>query len=237
MSLFAIGDLHLSFGSEKPMDIFSGWTDHVSRLEKNWRERVGEGDTVVIPGDISWGMSLGQCLDDFRFIDSLPGEKIILKGNHDYWWSTKTKADKFFAENGIRSIKILNNNFYPYGEDIGICGTRGWINDGSEPCDKKVILREAMRLERSISLCEEDKRRPVVFLHYPPLFNQDRNPDIMEVLLRHDIRLCFYGHLHGYSHRFAVIGEREGIEFRLISSDFLHFSPLNITDIVESNEK
>ena len=236
MSLFVIGDLHLSLSSDKPMDIFSGWTDHVDRLHKNWQERVSPDDTVVIPGDISWAMSLRGALEDFKFIDSLNGRKIILKGNHDYWWSTKTKADKFFAENGITTVNILNNNCYDY-EDVGICGTRGWINDGTEPQDQKVILREAGRLERSIQDALAKNLDPIVFLHYPPLFNQDRNDAIMEVLLKYGIKLVFYGHLHGYAHRFAVIGEREGIEFRLISSDFLHFSPFEITDIVKNNEK
>ena len=141
------------------MDVFPGWTDHASRLEKNWRERVSDDDTVVIPGDISWAMSLPGALSDFKFIDSLPGKKIISKGNHDYWWSTMAKAEKFFDDNDIKSISILHNNFYPY-EDIGICGTRGWINDGSEPRDKKVILREAQRLERSIQ-CALGNRRAV----------------------------------------------------------------------------
>lgn len=236
MSLFVIGDLHLSLRSDKPMDIFSGWDDHVERLRKNWQQRVKPDDTVVIPGDVSWAMSLEGALEDFKFIDSLNGRKIILKGNHDYWWSTKTKADNFFKENGITTINILNNNFYAY-DGVGICGTRGWINDGTEPQDLKVILREAQRLERSIQGALEENLKPIVFLHYPPLFNQDRNDAIMEVLLKYGIKLVFYGHLHGHAHRFAVIGEREGIEFRLISSDFLHFSPYEITDIVKSNEK
>lgn len=218
------------------MDIFSGWNDHVSRLYKNWQERVLPEDTVVIPGDISWGMSLSGSLEDFRFIDSLNGRKIILKGNHDYWWTTVTKTDRFLAENGINTIKILNNNYYEY-EDIGICGTRGWINDGSEPQDMKVILREAQRLERSIQVAVDSGFYPVVFLHYPPVFAGDRNDEIMSVLHRYDIKLCFYGHLHGYAHKSAVIGECEGIEFRLISSDFLHFSPLEITNLVKSTKK
>ena len=236
MSLFVIADLHLSLSSDKPMDVFSGWDDHVSRLEKNWQERVKPEDTVVIPGDISWAMSLKGALEDFRFIDRLNGVKIISKGNHDYWWSTVTKAEKFFSENGISTIKILHNNFYGY-EGSGICGTRGWINDGSEPQDKKVILREAQRLERSIQGAVEAGLEPIVFLHYPPIFCGDRNDDIMEVLRRFGIKYCFYGHLHGYAHKNAVIGEREGIEFRLISSDFLHFSPFDITNIVKKHEK
>ena len=231
MSLFVIADLHLSLSSDKPMDVFSGWDNHVERLRENWQERVQPSDTVVIPGDISWAMSLSGALEDFRFINSLNGRKIILKGNHDYWWSTLTKTCAFLKENGLDTIEILNNNCFEYG-DVGICGTRGWINDGSEPENRKVILREAQRLERSIQCALEKSLRPVVFLHYPPLFAQDRNDEIMSVLLKYGIKLCFYGHLHGYAHKNAVIGEREGIEFRLVSSDFLHFSPYDITNIV-----
>lgn len=236
MSLFVIADLHLSFSSDKPMDVFFGWNDHVLRLEKNWNERVSAGDTVVIPGDISWAMSLSGALEDFKFIDSLNGRKIILKGNHDYWWSTKTKAENFFKENGITSLEILHNSFCAY-ENIGICGTRGWINDGTEPQDKKVILREAQRLERSIIGAKEAGLEPTVFLHYPPVYGVDRNDEIMDVLHKYDIKLCFYGHLHGYAHKNAVIGEREGIEFRLISGDYLHFCPYDITNLVISHKK
>lgn len=235
MSLFAIADLHLSLAGDKPMDIFSGWDNHAERLEKNWQQRVAPDDTVVIPGDITWAMSLQSALEDFRFIDRLNGKKIILKGNHDYWWSTKTKADVFFAQNGITTIQILNNNFYEY-EGLGLCGTRGWINDGSEPQNQKVILREAQRLERSIQGAVDAGLSPIVFLHYPPVFMGDENAEIMTVLQKFHISWCFYGHLHGYAHKNAVIGERNGIEFRLISSDFLHFSPLEITNIVKNHE-
>ena len=149
MSLFVIADLHLSLSADKPMDIFGGWDNYVSRLEANWQESVSLDDTVVIPGDISWAMGLENALEDFRFIDRLNGRKIILKGNHDYWWTTKSKADKFFSDNGIESISILHNNHYFYG-DIGICGTRGWINDDGEPQDELVLLREAGRMDASL---------------------------------------------------------------------------------------
>lgn len=236
MSLFAIADLHLSLSADKPMDVFSGWDNYSERLEKNWQERVAPDDTVVIPGDISWAMSLESALSDFRFIDGLNGKKIISKGNHDYWWSTRAKTEKFFSENGISSIEILHNNFFACG-GIGICGTRGWINDGSEPENMKVILREAQRLERSVSGAVEAGLRPVAFLHYPPVFMDDENKAITDVLHRYGVDLCFYGHLHGYSHRNAVIGERDGIEYRLISSDFLHFCPCDITNVVKNHEK
>ena len=128
MSLFAIADLHLSLGTDKPMDIFGGWSDYVTKLETNWQNKVRPEDTVVIPGDISWGMNFEQSKKDFEFINKLNGRKIISKGNHDYWWNTKNKMDKFFAENGFDTINILHNNHYSY-EGYGICGTRGWISD------------------------------------------------------------------------------------------------------------
>ena len=236
MSLFVIADLHLSLSSDKPMDIFGGWHNYVSRLEENWQSVVKPDDTVVIPGDISWGMSLEEALEDFKFIDKLNGKKIIMKGNHDYWWSTKSKADKFFEENGITTIDVLHNNHYEY-EDIGICGTRGWINDGSEPSDAKVIRREAMRLERSIQSAIDAGLKPMVFLHYPPLYGDETNYDILDVLLKYEISHCFYGHLHSYACQKAANGRSYGIEFRLISSDYLHFTPLDITEIVQTYKK
>lgn len=236
MALFAIADLHLSLSSNKPMNVFDGWHNYVERLYDNWQANVSVNDTVVIPGDISWGMSLEEAAEDFRFIDRLNGKKIILKGNHDYWWSTKSKADKFFAEQGITSIQILHNNCYEYN-GIGICGTRGWINDGSEPADAKVIKREAMRLDRSISFACESGLKPIVFLHYPPVFGNETNYDILDVLLKYEINNCFYGHLHSYACKKALNGTCYGINFRLISSDYLHFNPLNISEIVQIDKK
>ncbi|HIS24478.1 MAG TPA: metallophosphoesterase [Candidatus Faeciplasma gallinarum] len=236
MSLFVIADPHLSFSSNKSMDIFKGWSDYTSRLRDNWQSAVSENDTVVVPGDISWAMNIEEALNDFKFLNSLNGRKIILKGNHDYWWTTKSKADKFFEANGLTTLNVLNNNFYSY-EDIGICGTRGWINDGSEPADAKVIRREAMRLERSIQGAVQSGLYPVVFMHYPPVFAESINDDIMEVLIKYGIKLCFYGHLHGASCSLAVNGIKFGIDFRLISSDYLHFMPCNITEIVQDTKK
>lgn len=138
MSLFAIADTHLSFGTNKPMDVFSGWQNYEERLQKNWNAVVGENDTVVIAGDISWGMKLEDTLEDFRFIDRLNGGKIVMKGNHDYWWSTKSKTDRFLSENGINSIDILFNNAYKVG-DFAVCGTRGWFFDCSKDEDQKVL--------------------------------------------------------------------------------------------------
>lgn len=233
MSLFVIADLHLSFGVNKPMDIFGGWDEYVPRLETNWQNKVKPEDTVVLPGDLSWGMNFEQSRKDFEFLNKLNGRKIISKGNHDYWWNTKSKMDKFLSENGFDTIKILHNNHYEY-EDIGICGTRGWINDNSEPADAKVLAREAGRLEMSIQSALKAGLKPLVFLHYPPVYYNSRNEEILSVMEKYGIKRCFYGHIHGNAKRYAVNGEFDGVIYQLISSDFLKFDPLDITKIVQS---
>ncbi|MBR6568720.1 MAG: metallophosphoesterase [Clostridia bacterium] len=223
MSIFAIGDTHLTFSTDKPMDIFRGWTDYVGRLEKNWRAVVGEDDTVVIPGDISWAMSLEQAKTDFAFLDSLPGKKLIMKGNHDYWWTTKRKMDAFISENGFDSLSILHNNAFRVG-DFTLCGSRGWFFD-AENSDSKVLLREAGRLEMSL---EEGKKlggELIVFLHYPPVMSNMVCKEMMDVLKKHGIKRCFYGHLHGESTLRAVKETVDGIKFSLVSADFLEFCP------------
>lgn len=236
MSLFVIADLHLPLSADKPMDIFGGWEDYVTRLEYNWKRKISPDDTVVLPGDISWAMSIEQSLEDMRFIDALPGRKIISKGNHDYWWTTVSKMNRFLEENGITTISFLHNNCYEY-EGIGICGSRGWINETGKPEDDKVINREAMRLDASIQCAEMQGLKPVAFLHYPPVFAGSVNVPIFEVLKKHSIKLCFYGHLHGKrAHVNALTGQYEGIELRLCSADYIQFDPIDITQIVQSDE-
>lgn len=227
MSLFATADLHLSLGGNKPMDVFRGWTDYVARLEKNWRSIVKEEDTVVIAGDVSWGMSLTESIQDFAWIDSMPGQKLILKGNHDYWWVTKRKMDTFFEEQGFSTLKILHNNHFVVGSHA-VCGTRGWFYDDAKNEDKKVLLREAGRLRMSIESAEKEGYTPIVFLHYPPVYSNMVCAEMMEVLKRHNIRRCCYGHIHGASSRFAVTGGYDGIDFRLISCDYTGFTPVLI---------
>ncbi len=228
MALFAIGDPHLSISTGKSMNIFGGWNDYEKRLESNWKHLVREGDTVVIAGDVSWCMNLEDGLADFRFLDSLPGRKIILKGNHDYWWATKKKADEFFEKYSLNSLNILHNNTYE-ADGVAICGTRGWFFDAESDADKKVVLREAGRLKMSIEAAKATGLEPVVFLHYPPLSRDRKCDEIYNVLLEENIKRCYYGHLHSYSHANAFNGECDGIHFQLISSDFLGFCPTLVT--------
>ncbi|MGN0675441.1 MAG: metallophosphoesterase [Oscillospiraceae bacterium] len=225
MSLFAIADLHLSLSVDKPMDIFGEhWSNHVERLTQNWNETVTNNDIVVIPGDISWGINLEEAKADIDYINRLNGTKIISKGNHDYWWSTISKLNAFLNDNGFDTIKFLHNNHYAYG-NYGICGTRGWINETSVPADAKVLAREAQRLEVSIQSALKENLEPIVFLHYPPVFGNESNYDILDVMYKYNVKECYYGHLHGNSHKYAVCGEREGINFHLISGDFVQFYP------------
>ena len=224
MSLFAIADTHLSLGTDKPMDIFKGWSGYVDKLKENWERAVTDSETVVIAGDISWGMSLDGALEDFKFIDSLPGQKIILKGNHDYWWTTMKKMDTFLSQHDIKTIRFLHNNTLTVG-NIAVCGSRGWFFDAEESADNKVLLREAGRLRTSINLAKETGLEPVVFLHYPPITQNMVCEEIFNVLLETGIKRCYYGHLHGPSMTRSINSVRDGIEFALISCDFLAFAP------------
>ncbi|WP_298527092.1 metallophosphoesterase [uncultured Ruminococcus sp.] len=229
MSLYTIGDLHLCFSDpSKTMSIFNGWQDYQERIEENWRKMVKPDDTVVLAGDISWGMSLQQALPDFRFIDGLPGRKIVLKGNHDYWWTTMRKMEDFLANEGFTTISILHNNHYVY-ENYGICGTRGWVNgtDNSKDVqDEKVLRREVQRLETSIQSALKAELEPLVFMHYPPIFANNYNYDILEVLYRYKIKKCYYGHIHGRSaHELCVKGVYDDIDFHLVAGDYLQFIP------------
>ena len=222
--LYAIADLHLSLGCDKPMDIFVGWNDYVSRLEKAWRRLITPDDTVVIAGDISWAMKLEETYNDFKFINSLPGEKIILKGNHDYWWGTKTKIEEFLQKNNFNTIKVLFNNSYTV-DGVSISGSRGWFYDIKDADNKKVLNREAARLNTSILAAEN--KPPVVFLHYPPVFGDYICDEVLNVLRKNNITQCYYGHLHGRAaHAKAIQGIYEGIKFKMVSADGVDFTPV-----------
>ena len=227
MSLFAISDLHLSLSADKSMEIFPGWDNYVEKIRMNWTENVRENDIVVIPGDISWGMNLEQAKKDIEFIDSLPGKKIFLKGNHDYWWTTMRKMRDFLEENSIKSIDFIHNNCFEY-EKYALCGSRGWINDSEEVADIKVIHREAGRLEMSIKCALSKSLEPIVFLHYPPIYGTDYNYEILEVMHKYNIKDCYYGHIHGKSSDYAITGKRDGIKYTLVSCDYLQFKPIKI---------
>ena len=233
MALYTIGDLHLSLYKEKPMDIFSdNWHNHTEKLRASFSKLTNE-DLTVLCGDLSWGMTLEETAPDFHFVDALPGKKIILKGNHDYWWTTAAKTKRFFAQQGISTIDILHNNALFWGE-YALCGTRGWFYEeekGGEH-DGKIMRREIMRLEASLKAAGD--RIKIVFLHYPPIYGNYRCEEILALLKEHRVPLCYYGHIHGKGCAWAFNGYHEGTQFRLVSADFVNFTPVRIpfsTDI------
>lgn len=227
MALYAIGDLHLSLGADKPMDIFGGaWVGYMDKLRQGMSV-ITEADTTVLLGDLSWALGLDSAKADFAWIDQIPGRKIILKGNHDYWWSTAAKFYKFCQEHGFTDQLILNNNHYEY-EGYAICGTRGWFfeEERSSDHDGKVFRRELMRLEASLKSAGDMPK--IVFLHYPPRYKGYECTEILELLKKYEVRQCFYGHLHGASHGLAMEGLWDGVEFRLVSADRLNFRPFQV---------
>ena len=227
MALYAIGDLHLCLGAPKPMDIFGGaWVGYMDKLREGLSV-IGPDDTTVLLGDLSWALDLENAAADFAWINEIPGKKIILKGNHDYWWSTASKFYKFCEENGFSIQFILNNNHYEY-EGFAICGTRGWFfeEERSGQHDEKVFKRELIRLEASLKSAGDLPK--IVFLHYPPKYKGYECPEILELLKKYDVQRCFYGHLHGGSHGLAMEGAWDGIDFRLVAADKLNFCPFTV---------
>ena len=225
MSIYAIADTHLSFGTNKPMDSFPGWNDYVSRIENNWKKLVTDNDTVVIAGDISWAMNFDELYDDFKFLNDLPGTKIILKGNHDYWWNTVTKLNAFIENNSFDTLKILNNNSYEV-EGVSICGSRGWMFESEEEHDELILAREVGRLKLSLTDAKNDEI--IAFLHYPPVTVDTKCMQIIDALKEYNVKKCYYGHLHGSAARLALNDNVEGIDFQLVSCDKLGFMPLLI---------
>lgn len=222
MALYAIGDLHLSLGADKPMDVFPGWEGYIERLQQGWLATVSPKDTVVLMGDISWAMSLAGAKEDFAFIHALPGKKILMKGNHDYWWSTVTKMNAFLTECGFDSMCFLHNNSYAV-EGVSVCGTRGWLYDVGETHDAKVMARETGRLRASLQAASCETR--IAFLHYPPVYATANSPELIAALKGFNVKQCYYGHLHGASIANAVNGERDGIYYKLLSADAIDFTP------------
>ena len=227
MALYAIGDLHLCLGAPKPMDIFGGaWVGYMEKLKAGF-SCIKPEDTTVLLGDLSWALGIEQAKEDFSWINDIPGRKIILKGNHDYWWSTASKFYKFCNEYAFDNMLILNNNHYVY-DSWAICGTRGWFfeEEKSGQHDEKVFKRELIRLEASLKSAGDLPK--LVFLHYPPKYKGYECPEILELLHKYDVRQCFYGHLHGPSHGLAVQGVWNSIDYRLVAADYLDFQPIKV---------
>jgi len=227
MALYAIGDLHLCLGAEKPMDIFGGaWTGYMDKLKAGVSVITPE-DTTVILGDLSWATDLESARADFAWINNIPGRKIILKGNHDYWWNTASKFYAFCNKNNFTNLFLLNNNHYEYN-GYAICGTRGWFfeEERSDSHDEKIFKRELLRLEASLKSAGDLHK--LVFLHYPPRYKGYTCDEILDLLSRYNVRQCFYGHLHGASHGLAMEGQWDGIDFKLVSADRLNFQPYRI---------
>ena len=224
MSIYAISDLHLSFGVNKPMDIFYGWDNYTERIKANWIRLVKPEDTVVLAGDFSWGLKIEESLKDFEFLESLPGKKLLIKGNHDLWWSTAKKLREFWEKNNITSVDIIFNNC-AIAENRAIAGTRGWFYD--ENGTKKVKQREAARLDTSLTAAENTGLPVITFLHYPPVYNGHICEEIMDVLKQHNIKTVYHGHIHG-SGLNHVVKEYDGIEFKLLSCDCTQFTPILI---------
>ncbi len=234
MALYAIADLHLPIGVNKPMDIFGkAWENYVERLRENWISSIGEEDTVILPGDFSWATYLEDADKDFEFLNALPGRKFLVKGNHDYWWATMTKMRAFLAANGYDTIDFLQNNCTLYNS-TALCGTRGWLNPTREDFtseDRTIFDREVIRLRLAL---DEAKRlnaeNIIVFTHYPPTDMRGTPNEFTEALAEYGVKTCVYGHLHAASHKSAVLGNHGGTEYILVSADYLGFMPRKILD-------
>ena len=234
MSIYVIADLHLSFNQHKPMDIFGeNWAEHEEKIRNDWIKKVKEEDLVILPGDFSWETYLENTKLDFEYLNKLPGKKLLLKGNHDYWWTTITSMRKYLKENEFTNIDFIHNNSYEFENKI-ICGTRGW-SIADEEMDKKLINRELIRLELSIkdgiAKYGEDKEI-VIFMHYPPITKAriitNQEAEFVKMMKKYNVKRCYYGHLHGSSIADAIEGKVEGIEFKLVSADGLDFKLLKI---------
>lgn len=232
MSIYAISDLHLSFGDNKPMDIFGvNWENHAEKIKENWIKRVKQDDLVLLPGDFSWAMYLKDTYKDFEYLNSLPGKKLLLKGNHDYWWTTLKKMREYLAENNFENIDFIYNNSYECKDKI-IVGTRGW-QDGKNAEDRRLIKRENFRLELSlkdgVKKHGEDKEI-IVCMHYPPFSSyEELEMNYIKTMKKYNVSTCIYGHLHGETaQKEAKEGKINDIDFKLVSCDHTKFDLIKI---------
>ncbi len=238
MSLFAIGDLHLPGGENKPMSVFGAeWDRHFFRIAEAWKESVSENDTVLIPGDISWAMRLEDALPDLESVGKLPGRKILIRGNHDYWWNSITKVRNVLPDGMI----ALQHDAVDLGQFV-VCGTRGWsIPTEAAPLDaenQKIYLREAVRLELALESAQRiaEERPVVVMLHFPPLYKNEQASCFTDLMEKYAVRMCVYGHLHGNGIYAGFNGEKKGVRYRLVSCDSLDFRPLRLDFTAEPGE-
>lgn len=243
MSIFVIADLHLSSSTDHPMDVFGArWKGYMEKIRKNWQAVVTDADSVIIPGDVSWAMHLHEAREDFALLESLPGTKYLSKGNHDFWWETATKMNRFFNENSFSTLRLLYNNAYVL-EDHIICGTRGWfVEEGQQVTVgdvdyAKIVNREVQRLKISLDAAkalqtgEHAQKEILVFMHFPPIWNGFECREILDMLADYGIKRCYHGHIHGV---YTVPAERRvgDLTLSLISSDFLDFVPKKILPLV-----
>jgi len=229
MALFAISDLHLSSTSEKPMDVFGDkWYKHDEKIKENWLKSINDQDTVLIAGDISWSMKMEEGKEDLEFIHNLPGRKIFIKGNHDYWWTSITKLNSLYDD-----MDFIQNNFFSY-EDYAICGTRGWVTPSSSKFtahDKKIYDRELIRLRLSLDLAvKANFKKIIVMVHYPPTNEGFNNLGFIDIFKEYNVERVIYGHLHGYGLNNVFEGIKDGIEYMLTSCDYINFDPIKIME-------
>ncbi len=229
MAIYAISDLHFSLGVDKPMDIF-GWGDHTSKIKDYWSKKITSEDYILVPGDISWAINLQEANADFDLIDKLPGSKILSKGNHDYWWSTRRKFEKYCSEKGYNTIKVLHNNTIDIG-NYTICGTRGWKSrddDSFNEEDAKIFNRELDRLKLSLEEGQKTGKEIIVMFHYPPFDSKHRPNEFALIIKEYDVKKCVYGHVHSRYDQAWKNEIIEGVQYYLVSSNIIEFNPIRI---------
>jgi uncharacterized protein len=227
MGLYAISDLHLALSGDKPMDVFGEhWYKHHEKIKENWLEKISDEDTILIAGDISWSMKMEEGLKDLDWIHELPGRKIFVRGNHDYWWQSISKLNNLYED-----MNFIQNNYFTY-EDYALCGTRGWTCPGGEHFtehDEKIYSRELIRLKLSLDLAVKNGyKKFMVMIHYPPTNERFEETEFIKIFKEYGVEKVFYGHLHGYSLKRVMVGEVEGIEYILTSADYINFDPIKI---------
>ncbi|MFO8191537.1 MAG: metallophosphoesterase [Bacillota bacterium] len=231
MAIHAIGDLHLSHGLDKPMDIFGPeWAGHTEKIKENWQRVVGEKDLVIVVGDISWAMHLYEAAEDLRWLSDLKGTKVIVRGNHDYWWSSISKVRKELPP----SVFALQNDHFVWG-DYAVCGTRGWICPGEEGFDsdrdQKIYLREAQRLRLSLeSAVRSSSSTLIVAIHFPPFPRRGRQSAFTKLLEEYGVAACVFGHIHDSGRDYIFQGESNGVRYYFAAADGISFTPLKLVE-------